>query len=131
MREHEDYLVKIRPQIQTIEEIPVSKEDEIFQNSCLRPIIKYQHDLIIEVFQKEKNLLTLLKRNNNSKEQTYLVILQYVKTNKALSFLIFGLIYGLMTSKESQYYLENHKELNKRITSMVSERLNNQFWESL
>lgn len=129
MREKEEYLVRIRPEIPgLLEKKPYFNSTEEFQNNCLRPIIKYQHDLIVSVFRKEKNLLTILERGNNSQEQTFSAIQHYIKMNKALGFLFAGLVYGLMTSNETKYYLENYKELNKRITAMISERLNNYFW---
>ncbi len=129
MREKEEYLMQIRPEIPGLEKSDsYFNSIEQFQNNCLRPIIKYQNDLIYKAFQKEKNLLTILSRGNNSREQTLAIISHYIKTNKALSHLLAGLIVGLMTLNESDFYLNNYKEINKRIFQMISERINSFIW---
>lgn len=129
MREKEEYLVSIRPEIPGLgKNGSYFNSVEEFQNACLRPIIKFQNDIIIKTFQKEKNLKTVLSRGNNSRDQTLGIISHYIKMNKAISYLYVGIIYGLMTLRESEFYLQNHKELNKRIVQMISERINSFIW---
>lgn len=129
MREKEEYLVQVRPEIPGLKKgRTYFNSVEEFQNACLRPIIKYQHDLIIKAFQKEKNLQTVLSRANNSREQTFAIIHQYVNQNKGLKFFFIGIIIGLLTILESEYYLTNYKEINKRISQMITERINHFIW---
>ena len=96
--------------------------DENFQNSALRPILKLQNDLFIEVFIqyaiKNKNVFFKL---DLSKKQAY-IDYALVKDFKFRYFLI-GLVVGLFKLNEIKYYNANSAAVNRRIITMLAERL--------
>ena len=95
---------------------------EQFQNATLRPILKYQHDLLVLLFKnyviKRKNVfdkLTPLKRLD--------YIQQVVKTDVALKNRLAGLVIGHFTNEEYIFFSENEPELLRRLTDLIVQRL--------
>ena len=114
-------LVKIRPQqIGIISD--QNSNDENFQNQALRPILKLQNDLFIEVFIqyaiKNKKVFFNL---DVSKKCAYIEY-SLVKDFKFRQFLI-GFVVALLQSDEIKYYNLNSSNINRRIISMLTERL--------
>lgn len=99
--------------------------EELFQNQTLRPILKFQNDLFVEVFRnyavKQKNVFFSLLPQ---KKMDYIehVIQRDIKFRNALK----GMVIGLFTTKEYQEYIQNSSNLNKRMMNMVIERLKSQ-----
>lgn len=98
--------------------------DERFQNETLRPIIKFQEDLFIEVLKnyisKHKNVfygLSLPKK------------IAYVENaiQKDMKFRnsVKGMIIGQFTVEEYLRYIENSSALNKRMMNITKEQLLN------
>lgn len=102
-----------------------SSSEELFQNQTLRPILKFQNDLFVEVFRnyavKQKNVFFSLPPQ---KKMDYIehVIQRDIKFRNALK----GMVIGLFTTKEYQEYIQNSSNLNKRMMNMVIERLKSQ-----
>ncbi|WP_297507915.1 glyoxalase [Flavobacterium sp.] len=102
-----------------------SSTEEVFQNQTLRPILKFQNDLFVEVFRnyavKQKNVFFTLPPQ---KKMDYIehVIQRDIKFRNALK----GMVIGLFTTKEYQEYIQNSSNLNKRMMNMVIERLKSQ-----
>jgi len=102
-----------------------SSSEELFQNQTLRPILKFQNDLFIEVFRnyavKQKNVFFSL---SPQKKMDYIehVIQRDIKFRNALK----GMVIGLFTIKEYQEYIQNSSNLNKRMMNMVIERIKSQ-----
>lgn len=115
-------IVDIRPLIPSISQEGASSSSEIFQNTSLRPIIKLQHDLIIEVF---RNYIQLRKRVfyqlDKDKKSTY--IAEHIKKDKNLNSFLMGVIAGHFTLKEWNDFLFDEKDLKKRISNMLIQRL--------
>ena len=115
-------LLNIRPDILTTTINKSMSNDERFQNMTLRPIIKLQHDLFIEVFKnyiiKHKNLFYELSLENQ---------LNYVENaiHKDMKFRnsVKGMIIGQFTTDEYLLYIQNSSALNKRMMNIVKERL--------
>ena len=115
-------LLNIRPDILTTTINKSMSNDERFQNVTLRPIIKLQHDLFIEVFKnyiaKHKNLFYELSLENQ---------LNYVENaiHKDMKFRnsVKGMIIGQFTTDEYLLYIQNSSALNKRMMNIVKERL--------
>ena len=115
-------LLNIRPDvlIATINEN--MSNGERFQNMTLRPIIKLQHDLLIEVFKnyiaKHKNVFYGLSIEKK---------LDYVENaiHKDMKFRnsVKGMIIGQFTTDEYKTYIQNSSALNKRMMNIVKERL--------
>lgn len=104
---------------------PNSSSEEVFQNQTLRPILKSQNDLFIEVFRnyavKQKNVFFSL---GPDKKMAYIenVIQRDIKFRNALK----GMVIGLFTVQEYQEYIRNSSNLNKRMMNMLIERLKSQ-----
>ena len=115
-------LLNIRPDILTTTINKNMSNDERFQNVTLRPIIKLQHDLFIEVFKnyinKHKNVFYELSLENK---------LNYVENtiHKDMKFRnsVKGMIIGQFTTDEYKLYIQNSSALNKRMMNIVKERL--------
>jgi len=104
---------------------PNSSSEEVFQNQTLRPILKLQNDLFIEVFRnyavKQKNVFFSL---GPDKKMAYIenVIQRDIKFRNSLK----GMVIGLFTVQEYQEYILNSSNLNKRMMNMLIERLKSQ-----
>jgi len=104
---------------------PFSSSEEVFQNQTLRPILKLQNDLFIEVFRnyavKQKNVFFDLSPD---KKMAYIenVIQRDIKFRNSLK----GIVIGLFTVNEYRDYIQNSSNLNKRMMNMLIERLKSQ-----
>ncbi|WP_347069635.1 glyoxalase [Flavobacterium sp. WV_118_3] len=102
-----------------------SSSEEIFQNKILRPILRLQNELFIQVFLnyavKQKNVFFSL---TPEKKMAYIenVIQRDIKFRNSLK----GMIIGLFTVDEYQEYIKNSSNLNKRMMNVLIERLKSQ-----
>jgi hypothetical protein len=102
-----------------------SSAEERFQNSTLRPILKFQNDLFVEVFKnyavKQKGVFFTL---SPEKKMSYIenVIQRDIKFRNSLK----GIIIGLFTIDEYHNYIINSSNLNKRMMNLLIERLKSQ-----
>lgn len=99
----------------------VAKPFEAFQNTTLRPILKLQQDLTFSIFKKHKNY-RLKEKSSISKEEYVSVVSKFVQSNLDLKNQLVGMIVGLFTTVELEYYLSQRKELNRRIIQMQVKR---------
>ena len=99
--------------------------EERFQNATLRPIIKFQNDLLVAAFRnyirKHKNGFYELSMENrlNFVENA---IQKDIKFRNSLK----GMVIGQFTLEEYEHYITNSSALNKRMMNMVIERLKDQ-----
>lgn len=102
-----------------------SLSEEYFQNNTLRPILKLQNDLLIEVFKnyaiKQKNTFFQLSPD---KKEKYIenVIQKDIKFRNSLK----GMVIALFSVEEYLEYIKNSSNLNKRMMTMLIERLKSQ-----
>ena len=102
-----------------------SSIEEIFQNKTLRPILKLQNDLFIQVFinyaVKQKGVFFNL---TPEKKMSYIenVIHRDIKFRNALK----GMIIAFFTLDEYAEYIQISSNLNKRMMNMLIERLKSQ-----
>jgi hypothetical protein len=102
-----------------------SSEDEAFQNQVLRPILKLQNDLFIASFHNyvSKNKTDFYSFSVEKKLSTIENAIQKdIKFRNALK----GMIIGLFSTAEYDLYIKNSSSLNKRMMSMLIERLKSQ-----
>ena len=96
--------------------------DEYFQNTVLRPIIKFQNDLLIAAFinfcNTYKNVFFELSIENKISYIENAVI-----KDRAFRNTLKDMIVGLFTVDEYTIYSANASALNKRIIGIVKERL--------
>ncbi len=115
--------ISIRPTVTTE---PTENVSESFQNATLRPILKLQHSLFLEVFESY-----LVKRKQQfhqmAVEDRALYIEHTLKTDQKFKQLLIGMVLGMFTADELSVYLENENELNRRTVTMLIERLKSEF----
>lgn len=99
--------------------------DEIFQNQTLRPILKLQNDIYLEVF---KNYISKSKLDfsNFSIEKKMQFIENSIQKDINFQNILKGISIGLFTLEEYLIYSKNSSNLNKRLMSMLIERLKSQ-----
>jgi|TARA_B110000003_G_scaffold53965_1_gene53795 hypothetical protein len=122
MKSRDSYLKSLRPDILTKKINADMSSEEYFQNTVLRPIIKFQNDLLISVFlqfcKKYKNIFFDL-----STEKKILYIESVITKDSKLKASFRNLIIGLFSIDEYYEYLKNASALNKRMTGIIKERL--------
>lgn len=118
-------LLSLRPEIPNAKITPDMSKDEQFQNGTLRPIIKFQNPLLIEAF---KNYI--VKHKSAFHELGLQKRLDYIENaiQKDIKFrnALKGMVIGQFTVEEYMTYIQNSSALNKRMMSMVVERLKDQ-----
>jgi hypothetical protein len=102
-----------------------SSEEEVFQNASLRPILKLQNDLIVLVFQNYVNQIKL-PFNGFTVEKKMSSIATIISKDIQLQNTLKGIVIGLFTTEEYQYYSKTISNSNKRIKAMLIERLQSQ-----
>ena len=122
MSSRDSYLKSLRPDILTKTIKTEMSSEEYFQNKVLRPIIKFQNELLIAVFlqfcTKYKNVFFDL-----STEKKILYIESSIIMDSKLRSSFRDLIIGLFSVEEYSEYLKNASALNKRMTGIIKERL--------
>lgn len=102
-----------------------SSAEEAFQNITLRPILKLQNELFIQVFinyaTMQKNVFFAL-----SPEKKMNYIENSIHKDMKLRNLLKGMIIGFFTKVEFQEYEKNSSNLNKRMMNLLIERLRSQ-----
>ena len=102
-----------------------SSSEEKFQNQTLRPILKFQNELFIEVFRnyavKQKGVYFTLY---TKKKENYIenAIQRDIKFRNSLK----GIVFGMFTVSEYKEYIQNSSNLNKRMMNLLIERLKSQ-----
>ena len=115
-------LLNLRPLIPSAKVYENMSNDEAFQNTTLRPIAKLQNDLLIAVFKnyiaKRKHVFYDLSLQ---KQMAYIenAIHKDMKFRNSLK----GMIIGQFTTEEYELYIQNSSALNKRMMTIVKERL--------
>ena len=122
MSSRDFFLKSLRPDILTKTIKTEMSSEEYFQNTVLRPIIKFQNELLIAVFlqfcTKYKNVFFDL-----STEKKILYIESSITKDSKLRSSFRDLIIGLFSVEEYSEYLKNASALNKRMTGIIKERL--------
>jgi hypothetical protein len=120
MNKRTEQITSIRPII----EIDNSKSTdfEIFQSVTLRPILKFQNDVIIALVNNHLAEHKIVVKNLTDHKKTERIH-EIVKANLQLKQLFTGIVIGYFTGEELAFYLENKKEVVKRIITMLLERV--------
>lgn len=125
MSSRKDKLLSIRLEVPKAKVNTTTLSLESFQNSTLRPIAKFQNDLMFAIFQdyiiRYKNVFLKLGTQDKLK-----YIENTVKKDSKFKNLIRGIFIGHFTLEEYQFYTENSSEINKRIINLTKERLESQ-----
>lgn len=125
MNDRHNDLLRIRPVLKKTLEFDTMSIEERFQNSTLRPVIKLQNPLLIEVFRnyinKHKGVFYEL---GLEKRLAYMenALMKDQKFRNALK----GMIIGQFTVEEYLNYIKNSSSLNKRMVQLLLDRLKDQ-----
>ena len=98
------------------------KEEELFQNMVLRPVIKMQHDVLIlrvkSHFLSKKVVFHMMdkKKRVNAIESAF-------QNDNPFKKEIQGMILGQLNGDEFKSYLKCERSMNKRINQMVRNRM--------
>jgi hypothetical protein len=118
-----DIKKQIRPEIPSIIKTEHFSMEEKFQNEVLRPIIKFQHALLLSYFEHyylKRTKVTISELNSTQKKE---VIQKIFKVDTQLKTELRGLIIGLFTVEEYKEYLGYSSKLNRRINNMIQQRI--------
>ncbi|WP_149303214.1 glyoxalase [Pareuzebyella sediminis] len=125
MNDRDHYLLGVRPEIPAARITDDMTAEEQFQNRTLRPVIKFQNNLLIAAF---KNYIRKYKNSffdlSLEKRLTYIenAIQKDIKFRNSLK----GMIIGQFTITEYETYIRHSSALNKRMMGMVIARLKDQ-----
>ncbi len=115
----------IRPSIPTIINELETSPSERFQNLTMRPILKMQNDLLVQIFkqyiEKRKGVYHQL---SIPKRQEY--IQKSIQQDLKFKHFLVGTIVGQFTLEEWTLFQEQEKELIRRMTVMIIARLQDQ-----
>lgn len=125
MDERTKMLLGLRPKIETIDKELNTGDAEDFQNSILRPILKFQNELLLNLFvdyaHQYKGVFFKLEK---LEQLDY--INKSIRTNQLFRNMLIGSIIGFFSVTEFQIYKLNSSVYNKRIVSMIIQRLQDQ-----
>ena len=103
-----------------------SNEIESFQNAVIRPILKFQNQLLnLLVLERVTNLNSRFNLLSNEEQEAF--ILSNVIKDIALRNQLIGIVLAFFTLKEFQVYSLYNKELSKRIVEMIVQRVLDQY----
>lgn len=117
-------ILNLRPNIKTIKSDLMSSDQEKFQNEVIRPIVKFQHELIIDIFKdylhEKKIQLDLL-----STENQIIKITRVVQKDRTLTIQLQSIIIAYFTLKEYKQFNLMQSSMKKRIAQIIRERIIN------
>jgi hypothetical protein len=119
-------LVALRPIIETLRTTDVSPIEQ-FQNECLRPIIKMQHDVLIGLVKSQPNFDEMLHKKG-SLLQFQDKIRTFIVKQPALKHLLIGMVLAMFTVEEMETYIKHATDFNKRISGMICQRISDTFY---
>ena len=113
---------KVRPKLPDSLTEGKLKEEELFQNMVLRPVIKMQHDVLIlrvkSYFTSKRVMFNVMDK----KKRTLAIEKAFLGDN-AFKKEIQGMVLGQLDTTEYQRYLKYERTMNKRIIQMVRNRM--------
>jgi NDP-sugar pyrophosphorylase family protein len=122
MNDRHNDILRIRPQIKKHQTFETMSDEERFQNSSLRPILKLQNPLLLASFvnyaTKHKGVFFDIPTD---KQLSY--IENAVHKDQKFRNALKGMIIGQFTVEEYNIYTQNSSQLNKRMMSLVITRL--------
>ncbi|MDB4161875.1 glyoxalase [Bacteroidia bacterium] len=115
-------LLKLRPNIKTILRDLKTSPMEQFQNTTLRPILKFQHDILLALFHaclvKNRSAFTVLRAEEKEEKINQLFQKDLRFKNQSL-----GAVVGMLTAEEYAIYAEDTSSLDRRIVFMLKQRI--------
>ena len=125
MNDRPNDLRRIRPEIKKTQQFATMGAEERFQNETLRPILKLQNPLFIEVFRQYIEKRKGVFYDLGLEKKLVYIESSLIKDQKFRNS-VKGMIIGHFTVGEYRQYSSNSSALNKRMMNMVIERLKDQ-----
>lgn len=125
MNDRPNDLRRIRPEIKKTQKFATMGAEERFQNETLRPILKLQNPLFIEVFRQYIEKRKGVFYDLGLEKKLVYIESSLIKDQKFRNS-VKGMIIGHFTVGEYRQYSSNSSALNKRMMNMVIERLKDQ-----
>ena len=115
-------VVNLRQIITTINSELVKSDQEKFQNEVIRPIIKFQHELIVKIFNsyikiKNIDLASMSTENKIAK------ITNIFQNDRSLIIELKCIVVAYFTTSEYESYTSMKSEVNKRMIQIIRERI--------
>lgn len=122
METRDSMLLAMRPEIPSAKVTSEMSADECFQNRTLRPVAKFQNDLLLAAFRNY-----VVKHKSVFYDLTPDKRIDYIENaiHKDMKFRnsLKGIMMGQFTLEEFDTYIQNSSALNKRMMDIVKERL--------
>lgn len=115
----------MRPELPNVVNGAEISEIELFQNEVLRPIMKFQKEVLTTLFisNLKKRDVDFSKMNLNGRI-TY--VTNVIQKDLGLRNVLIGMVLGLLTVEEIGQYYQYETEYRRRISKMVIDRLADQ-----
>ncbi|MES2381977.1 MAG: hypothetical protein V4538_13100 [Bacteroidota bacterium] len=118
--DRDEIILSWRTHIQ-IDNTRISLDEEAFQNNTLRPILKFQNEIILAIVSIEINDRTI-----PSLQQEKLDFIKIILQNNTIKQRLLGMIVALFTKEEFSFYKLHDTAINKRISQLLVKRLADQ-----
>jgi hypothetical protein len=115
----EKALVQIRPNV-LVESFDEDGDISRFQNQTLRPIIKLQHNVLLDFLLGQPRIDSVIKYKQV--RSTFEAKLNDFLNQPHLKGVLLGIIIGHFTTSEMKFYIKHSKDLSKRIKQMLVQR---------
>jgi len=117
-----DKIIDLRPDLALSDES--TGELELFQNKVLRPILKFQNNLLVEYLNSHPQYIPQAAKINPKDPKSHAeIITKFVKSNHGFRNKLYGMVAGMMTVEEYRLYLADKSEYNRRIVTMYVQRV--------
>lgn len=124
-KERDIELLRLRPSIQVnLEENPVHSAGH-FQNATLRPILKFQNGLLIQMF-RHYLLKTKGRFSQFPPSEKLDFISHSLRNDLRLRNCMIGVVIGHFTEQEWEVFVTHEQELTRRIVELLIKRLSDQ-----
>jgi hypothetical protein len=115
----------LRTELPNVANYPDMSEIELFQNVVLRPILKFQNEVLIHIFSNNLKKRDIDFQRMNLKDRIEYVT-QVVQKDLGLRNVLIGIVLGLLTADEVKQYYLYETEYRRRISKMIIDRIADQ-----
>jgi hypothetical protein len=119
-------ILQLRDEIETDSE-RTSLPKEVFQNKVLRPILKFQNDVLVAFFKSQLKGAVLPE----FKMELDGFVQQRLQKDMVTRNTLLGMITGLLSEEELDLFIKDKNEISKRIMDMMCQRICDQLSKEL